>query len=286
VNGAPPAEIFSDVFGVSPGWLETMKIPLVSGRDFPADDVAGVIVNQAFEKQYFEGADAVGRAFERVDANGVRKSFTIVGSVRDARHRDNLRILIRPTFYVKLAEEFGRATFVVRTSSQDPLALAAALRQEVPRARPEFRVSNIRTQNEITESKTIRERLLATLAMFFAAVALLLAGVGLYGVLDYSVLQQRREIGIRLAIGARAAHITQHVTLPVFSMVLAGAVAGLGLGMGSVRFIESLLYQARATDLWMLALPCFAILGSAVLAALPAVLRALRLDPVAMLRAE
>jgi ABC-type antimicrobial peptide transport system permease subunit len=136
------------------------------------------------------------------------------------------------------------------------------------------------------ESKTVRERLLALLALFFAIVALLLAGVGLYGVLDYTVLQQRREIGIRLAIGARGLDIAQQVTIPVFSMVLIGGVAGLALGMISVRFVEALLYQSKATDLSILAVPSLAILASTMLAALPAVLRALRVDPVEMLRSE
>ena len=93
------------------------------------------------------------------------------------------------------------------------------------------------------------------LALFFAVVALLLAGIGLYGVLDYSVLQRRREIGIRMAIGAQAGDIARRVTVDVFSMVLLGALAGLALGMASVRYIESLLYQVKATDLAMLALP-------------------------------
>jgi ABC-type antimicrobial peptide transport system permease subunit len=156
----------------------------------------------------------------------------------------------------------------------------------VPRARPEFRVGNIRTQKEITESKTIRERLLAMLALFFAVVALLLAGVGLYGVLDYSVLQRRREIGIRMAIGAPAASIVRGVTADAFVMVLAGAFAGVGLGLALARYIEALLYQVRPTDPLLLALPTLTILVAALLAALPAVIRAVRIDPASMLRAE
>ena len=105
------------------------------------------------------------------------------------------------------------------------------------------------------------------LALFFAAVALLLAGVGLYGVLDYSVLQRRREIGIRMAMGAQAGYIARRVTIEVFSMVIAGALAGLALGIGAARYIETLLYEVKATDAAMLALPSLVILAAALLAA-------------------
>jgi putative ABC transport system permease protein len=178
------------------------------------------------------------------------------------------------------------ATFVVRTSSANPLALASTLRREVPRARPGFRVSNIGTQEELNRSDTIRERLLAMLALFFAVVALLLAGVGLYGVLDYGVLQRRREIGIRIAIGAQAGGIARLVALDALAMVLVGTVAGLALGMASVRYIAALFYQVKATDPGMLVLPWLAILAAAFLAALPAVMRAVRIDPASMLRAD
>jgi ABC-type antimicrobial peptide transport system permease subunit len=124
------------------------------------------------------------------------------------------------------------------------------------------------------------------LALFFAAVALLLSGVGLYGVLDYSVLQRRREIGIRMAIGAPAGSIARLVTIDIFSMVLAGALAGLALGMASVRYIEALFYQVKASDASMLALPSIAIVAAALLAALPAVIHAVRIDPVKTLRSE
>jgi ABC-type antimicrobial peptide transport system permease subunit len=117
----------------------------------------------------------------------------------------------------------------------------------------------------------------AKLAMFFGVVALLLAGVGLYGVLDYSVLRQRKEIGIRTAIGAHASGVVRHVTGDVLSMVLMGALAGLGFGMASVRYIQALLYQVRPTNPGMLAFPALTILVAAFLAALPAVNRAVRI---------
>ncbi|HXF11755.1 MAG TPA: FtsX-like permease family protein, partial [Terriglobales bacterium] len=147
-------------------------------------------------------------------------------------------------------------------------------------------VSNIRTQKEIDESQTVRERLLAMLALFFAVVALLLSGVGLYGVLDYSVLQRRREIGIRMAIGAQAGEVARRVTADMFSMVLLGAIAGLLLGIASARYIATLLYEVKASDAGMLAIPALAIFAVAFLAALPAVVRAIRIDPAAMLRGE
>ena len=124
------------------------------------------------------------------------------------------------------------------------------------------------------------------LATFFGAVALLLAGIGLYAVLNYSVLQRRREIGIRMAIGSTRAGIVRIVTLDVFLMIAVGAVAGVALGFGAARYVQSLLYQAKASDADMLALPACAILITALVATLPAVLRALRTNPTEILRAE
>jgi putative ABC transport system permease protein len=269
-----------------------LKIPSIGGRDFRTGDTApGVaIVNEAFAKTYFNGENPIGRSFATTYKP---RRFQIVGLVRDARYR-TIREPIPPTAYVPFAsidatgafQIAGRATFIVRTSGPDPLAIAPILRQEVSRARPEFRVSTMHTQTALNQSHTVRERLLAMLASFFAVVALLLAGVGLYGVLDYSVLQRRREIGIRLAIGAPAADIARRVTMEVLSMVLAGALAGLALGVASARYIETLFYDVKATDPSMLALPALTLLAVALLAALPPVIRALRIDPVTMLRAE
>ena len=120
----------------------------------------------------------------------------------------------------------------------------------------------------------------------FVNVALLLAAIGLYGVLDYSVIQRRREIGIRMAIGAQAGDIARRVTADVFRMVLAGALAGLALGVTSVRYIQALLYQVKPIDLSMLAVPSLVILAAALLASLPAVFHAVRIDPVSMLCSE
>jgi predicted lysophospholipase L1 biosynthesis ABC-type transport system permease subunit len=290
VNGAPPAAVLAYFLKVSPGWTDAMKIPFIDGRDFRASETyPGVaIVNEAFVNQFFNGESPIGKSCAKGG-----DPFQIVGVVRDAPYR-SMREPILPVAYVPfhVIDEKGAlqpvddATFIVRTSSSNPLALASILRREIPRARPEFRVSNIRPQADLVRAQTIRERLLAMLALFFATVASLLAGIGLYGVLDYSVLQCRREIGIRLAIGAPVGDIVRRVTADIFSMVLFGAVAGLALGMASVRHIESLLYQVKPTDLGVLALPPLTIFAVALLASLPAVIRAVRIDPATTLRAE
>jgi predicted permease len=296
INGAPPDEVFSDFVTISQGWADLMRIPLLGGRDFRTTDVnPGVtIVNQAFARQYFAGEDPVGKWFDRVEPAGGRAQFQIVGFIRDARSRDRMRIPIRPTAYVpfpsidakRAFQPVGRGTFVVRTASANPLALASTLPKEVAQARPGFRVRDMRTQVELNQTDTVRERLVAVLASFFAGLATLLAGVGLYGVLDYSVMQRRREIGIRMAIGARPGEIVRRVAVGALTMVCGGAAAGFAIGMAAVRYIESLIYQVKLTDFTILALPSLIILGTTLVAALPAVMRAVRIDPAAMLRAE
>jgi len=295
IDGGPPSEDLAYFLSVSPGWTDAMKIPFIDGRDFRTSDTyPGVaIVNGTFAKRYFRGANPIGKTFDQVEDEGGRQRLQIVGVVRDARYR-GMRERIPPLVYVPFhsvdnkgaGRAIDRGTFIVRTSGSNPLALVSILRREIPRARPGFRVSNIRTQMEINQALTVRERLLAMLALFFAVVALLLAAIGLYGVLDYSVLQRRREIGIRIAVGAPAADIARRVTVDIFSMVLVGSLAGLALGLISVRYIATLLYQVKATGVTMLALPSVAIIAAASLAALPGVIRAIRVDPVTILRAE
>jgi predicted permease len=295
VNGAPPNGVLVYLLKASPGWAEAMRIPLIDGRDFLPDDTypGAAIVNRTFAKAYFNGEDPVRKPFEVVFSGGKRLRFECVGLVGDVTYRD-IRAPFLPQAYFPLhsidakgaLQPIGQGTFIVRTSGANPVALASILRREVPRARSEFRVSNIRTQTEINQSQTVRERLLARLALFFGVVALLLAGVGLYGVLDYSVLQRRREIAIRMALGAQAGDVAQRVTADVFSMVLVGALAGLALGMGSVRYIAAILYQVKPTDPAMLALPSLTILAAALLSALPAIIRAVRIDPATVLRGE
>jgi predicted permease len=292
INGAPPSPTPAFFLNVSPGWLSTMKIPLVSGRDFRPEDTSpgAAIVNETFVNTFFPGQDPIGRTFERGANQPLNK---IVGVTPDVPDHD-LRESNRAVFYVpfnaiddKSAPSIVNfATFALHTDSQNALALANSLRQLIAQRNNGLRVSNITTQLDLFRDQTIRERLIAMLAAFFAAVALLLAGIGLYAVLNYSVLQRRREIGIRMAIGSTRAGIVRIVTLDVFLMSALGGCAGVALGFGAARYVESLFYQVKATDADMIALPACAILLTALVATLPAVLRALRTDPTEILRAE
>lgn len=238
----------------------------------------------------------MGKYFEEVGDVGLRQHYRVAGVVADAPYR-NVREAQLPVAFVPLREVDAKGlvqpehntTFLVRMAGNDPaapMARATELRKAVAAAGAGIRVSNARTQQELIDGQTVRERLLAMLGVFFASVALLLAGIGLYGVLNYSVLQRQREIGIRVAVGARRGAIIQLVTRSVFTMVVAGLVAGVGLGLASARYMESLFFQVKASDGSMLVVPCAVILVVATVATVPAVLRALRIDPVEILRAE
>lgn len=286
--------------GVSPKYFDTMQIGLVDGRDFRLGDlaperkggqpVAGVgIVNEAFARTYFGGRNPVGqqvlvRQSKRSPTDTeVDASMEIVGLVKDSVYYD-LREPMRPTVYVPNAAR-SQAALVVRTAG-DPSALAATLRQDVPRLRQDFRVTNVGTHSTLVQRQMLRERLLATLSLFFAGVALLLAGVGLYGVLNYTVIQRRREIGIRMALGARAADVVRRVTAEVFSPVGMGSVAGLAAGLGFGRLVESILFNVKATDAASVVTPLLTLAVVAALAALPPAIRAVRIDPGQTLRSE
>ena len=289
INGLPPNDVTAWNMNVSPGWAGVLGMPLLAGRDLrPTDPPGEVMVNEQFARAFFDGQNPVGKTFQGTLGSMAGRRFEIVGLVRNARYR-YLRQEMLPVVYTAFHDGRGLlqgGTFVVRTRAGDPLALASLLRAEMRRDQPAFRVTSILTQQSLLEAQTVRERLLSMLALFFAAVALLLAAVGLYGVLDYSVLQRRREIGIRIAVGAPAGDIARRVTFDVLSLVLLGAIAGLSLGMVSVRYIGTLLYEVRPAGIGALGPPSLVLIAAAILAALPPVIRAIRVDPVAVLRAE
>jgi predicted permease len=295
-NGNPLDKVPARFVCVGPGWLSTMKVTLQSGREFRAQDASPkvAIVSRQFARQYFNGANPVGKFFELAAVvNQKRDRIEIVGMTDDVTYKDvrdsMLPVVFMPMRRVdatNLDEPSGEGTFVVRMKSTNPLAQASSLQRVIQNEQPSIRISNVSTQADLVRDQLIRERLLTALGGFFAAVALLLAMIGLYGVLNYSVQQREREIGIRIALGATAVNITRVVTMQVFAIVLVGTVVGLGLGEASAKYVQTLLYGVRAGAPSMLMLPALVLVLATTLAAVPAVLRAIRIDPVTMLRAD
>lgn len=290
-----PTEVLSYLLGVSPHWTEAMGIRLLEGRDLRPGEADRALVNESFMRDCFDGRSPVGRWFERgFPGADKRTRFQIVGVVEDARYQD-LREPPKPTAYVPMFElgpdgkeqTQSTAILTIRTKGPgDPTAMSPALRAKVEKERPEFEITNVRTQHELIELRTIRERLLAGLGAFFSAVAVLLAGVGLYGALARSVVQRRREIGIRRAVGADASGIVWSLTARAAGMALLGVALGAGLSLALAGQVEALLYRVRPTDATMLVPTLLTIFAIAAVAACPAVVRAIRIDPAAILRSE
>jgi hypothetical protein len=280
---------------VAPTYFDTLQIGMVRGRDFRKGDLqpklgpqqeplSGVgIVNEAFVRRYFGGDTPIGRHVIVRQDNEIETPMEIVGVVRDAAYF-SVREPSQPTVYVPL-ESRSNGSLLVRTTG-DPLSLAATLRREVTRARNDLRVRTAEPLTAFVGQQMIRERLLALLSSFFAVVALLLAGIGLYGVLNDSVIRQWREIGIRLALGARATHLVRRVTARLLLVVASGAMLGLAAGIATGPVVEALLFGVTPTDPLSLVAPVAALAIVAVLAALPPAIRAVRIDPVETLRTE
>lgn len=285
-GGNPPSPVLALFLGVSPGWLETMKIPLLAGRDLRRRDTmqSAALINQTFAKEYFHEPNPVGKSFTRG-----KLTFQVVGVAADAKYR-SLREPMLPIAYLPLGLPTTHltrsATFLVRTRDRNPYAAASVLRSEISRARPELRVSNVSTQSELNEAQTVRERLLAAMAVFFAAMALLLAGVGLYGVLAYSVLQRRRELGIRIAMGASTMTIAREVSLRISMVIAFGVTVGAALGLTLEPRIRTLLYEVKPNNPDIFFMPLLMILGITLLSVIPAILRGIKIDPIEMLRMQ
>jgi predicted permease len=286
VPGTPHETIETTVAPVTPGYFETMKIPLLAGRAFVRGDMEGqksspVVVNEAFAARYFGREPAVGRTLEprfgQIDG-----ATEVVGVVANARY--DLRKPAAPTVYIPLRLQ-GTGTIHVRVAG-DPAALGARLREEVRAANPLFRVTTVTPQSAVVDQTLLRERLLALLSGFFAAVGLVLAAVGLYGVLSYSVVQRTREIGIRVALGARQLGVIRTVLTDVGGAVIVGAGCGLAGGLYLSRFVEALLFEVTPLDFWSVMLPLATLLLTASVAAILPAVRAARVDPVIALRYE
>jgi putative ABC transport system permease protein len=278
---------------VSPGFMRTMGIRLLNGRDFVFGDIeryaaaphgpVPVIVNDAFAQRFFSERRAVGRRFDRVVGRGPAEPQDIVGIVANAKYRD-VRENNLPTVYLPSRGLNGK-TLEVR-STADPEALARRVRLELSRIDPAIKVTNVIQQSTLVDNTLLRERLLALLSAFFGVVSIVLALIGMYGVLTYTVVQRTREIGIRMALGARQGSVVRSVLGDVGWTTGVGLIAGLACGLALARFVRALLFEVTPFDVMSITLPIAMLLVAAVIAAIPPARRAVRIDPIEALRYE
>jgi predicted permease len=278
--------IEATVAPITPGYFEAMTIPLLAGRTFVRADLDTenptiLIVNESFAKRYFGSEPGVGR-FIDARFGTTRTRNEVVGVVADVRY--DLRKPPVPTIYILLPLSSFRTLHVRVAGDAGPIA--ARLREEVRATAPLLRVTSVTSQAAMVERTVMRERLLALLAGFFALVGLVLTGVGLYGTLSYAVVQRRREIGIRVALGARAVGAVRSVLADTAGATLIGAACGLAGGLYGSRFVTTMLFEVAPLDVSSLALPLGVLLLAAVVAAAVPAWRAARVDPVIALRNE
>lgn len=291
-GGAPMSEhergVYVNIIGAD--FFRTFGTRLVAGREFDTRDKAGstpvAIVNETFARKFLNGSNPLGRQVVQVGFPG-RPAVTreIVGLSSDAVYR-NLRQTIPPTMYIPLTQQPKLGAFVVVTakaSSDSPALLARSLASALLAVSPDATLT-IRTVAEQVANSLIQERLVASLSGFFGGLALLLAGIGLYGVTSYAVSRRRSEIGIRMALGAVPAGIMRLVLVRVAWLVSAGIAAGVIAAIWASHFVASLLFGVTARDPVTLTSAAAVLAAIALLAGgLPA-WRAARIDPARVLR--
>jgi putative ABC transport system permease protein len=300
VDGPDPEGFHTvEVVYTTPGYLDTMRIPLVAGRGLAETDTANragiIVVSRAFAEKYLKGENAVGHHVSL--GSKVRE---IVGVVGDVQQHSGISgglgpIAIEPTIYIPVAQlnsgfiqivhTWFSPKWVIRTNGPAP-ELPAQVRAAVAAVDPLLPVARFRTVQELAGQYTQGERYLAALFSMLAGLALLLAAIGLYGLISQTIAQRRHELGIRLALGATAGQTIAGVMRPGLLLAVAGIVAGLGLSSVAVRLMKSLVFGVKENDPLTFAATAALLLGVAAAASLIPALRILKMDPVETLRSE
>jgi putative ABC transport system permease protein len=271
---------------VTPGYFDMIGMSLRRGRDFTAGDneqaTSVVIINETLARRFLPNQEAIG---QRIMPGGAKMPMEIVGVVSDIKDQ-NLDRVPFPAIYVPYAQEPRSGMGIALRAAAEPTALAAAARDEVMKLDPALPVSNIKTMERMIHEITSPKRLMAAMMSVFAAIALLLAGVGLYAVMAYAASQRTHEIGVRLALGARSNDIMRLITGQGLKLTLAGLALGMAGAFALTRAMSPLLYGVTATDPLTFILISLSLAIVALLACWIPARRATRVDPMIALRCE
>jgi putative ABC transport system permease protein len=284
----PPTERpVADARPVTVGYFRAMEIPLLAGRDVSDADTPDkdpvAVINETFARQIYPGDNPIGRTF--ILNLGNDKPHEIIGVVGDVK-LDSLDGGIRPTAYLSSRQyAFGLMTYVVRTAG-DPARLGPAVVRVIATVDPLLPVSAVRPLDEVFAQSIARPRITAMAMMVFAGAALLLAALGVYGIVAYSVAQRSREFGIRLALGARAAEITAMVVRQNITVVAIGLAIGVAMAVVASRLLGNLLFQITPNDPLTFASVAALLSLVALFASYMPARRSARVDPMTTLRSE
>jgi putative ABC transport system permease protein len=289
IPGRPPSpdeDVAAEYQVVTPDYFQAMGIPLVKGRTLGESDDADAppvaVINEAMARWQWPGEDPIGK---RISFGDEANALEIVGVVSDVRHFSYDRAP-RPEIYAPFYQDPWPFMALVVRSEGDPGGLVEAVRREVMAVDSDQPVYAVSTMEQVLADSLEAKRFVARLLILFAAVAIVLALVGIYGVISYSVNQRVQEIGIRMALGAQRAEVLRFVLAWGFKMVLVGTVAGLLVALALGRSISGLLYGVRPADPVILAsVTVFLLIAAAAATYLPA-RRASRVDPLVALRHE
>jgi putative ABC transport system permease protein len=290
IEGQPKPTLFAGTPKIDTGYFKTMGIPLLAGREFSARDTPEApkvaIVSERIVRECFPGgpAQALGRRV-RLDDRG--EWLTVVGVVADIRQR-GLDQEVKPMIYAPFQQDrsgFVRfVSFVARTAT--PAGAAEGIRAEIRRAAPDLPIQSTVTMDEALAASVAQPRFRTLLLVLFAVTATLIATCGLYGLMAYAVTQRRREIGVRMALGADRRDVFRLVLARALGIIIAGIVVGLAGAVGVTRVLQTFLFGVTPTDPIAFTIVTLLLMAVGLMAAWVPARRATRIDPCAALRAE